>query len=127
MLTKIKNEPRHPQKAPMTIAAGISRSVFSSDSKVPNFKVAASVKEKGEPVLSAVKIESKKVHIDEPKKTRHSILNVQNVLGLEISYENKDPPIGEPNAAETPADAPAATNYLLITSFRKHLKPLIGI
>ena len=32
MLTKMKKEPRHPQMAPMTIAAGMSYSVFSSSS-----------------------------------------------------------------------------------------------
>jgi len=66
------------------------------------------------------------VQIEEPKKTRHNILNVQNVFGLEISYENNEPPIGAPKAADTPADAPAATSYLLMTSLRKHLNPSIG-
>jgi len=38
-------------------------------------------------------------------------------VGFESSYENKVPPIGEPKAALTPADIPAAANSLLITSF----------
>ena len=109
------------------MAAGMSSRVFSSGSRYPNFRVAASVRENGEPVFKAVKIESINVQTEDPKKTRHSILNVQNVLGFEISYENSEPPIGDPKAADTPADAPAATSYLLWTSLRKHRNPSIGI
>merc|ERR1712016_132154 len=68
-----------------------------------------------------------KVHIDEPKNTLHNMLNVQNVLGFELSYENSEPPIGEPKAADTPAEAPAATSCLLMTSFRRHRNPVIGM
>ncbi len=54
-----------------------------------------------------------KVLTAEVKKTSQSVLKVQKVVGLEISYANKAPPIGEPNAALTPAAAPAAMNVLL--------------
>jgi len=45
---------------------------------------------------------------------------LQYVLGFEISYANKLPPIGLPKAAETPAAAPAAAAYLLKSSFWKY-------
>lgn len=51
--------------------------------------------------------------------TRHNMLNVQKVFGLEISYEKSAPPIGAPNAHDTPALAPAAIIYLLMTSLRR--------
>ena len=47
------------------------------------------------------------VEIAEAKKTSHNMLNVQKVVGLEISKQKRAPPIGEPKAAETPAAAPA--------------------
>ena len=53
----------------------------------------------------------------EQKNVIQSISNDQNVVGLDISYENRQPPIGALNAALTPADIPAATNSLFETSF----------
>jgi hypothetical protein len=47
------------------------------------------------------------------------MLNVQKVVGFESSYENNEPPIGEPKAALTPAETPPAKNSLLDTSFLK--------
>jgi hypothetical protein len=41
------------------------------------------------------------------------------VVGFENSYEKREPPIGEPNAALTPAETPPAKNSLLETSFLK--------
>ena len=61
----------------------------------------------------------RKVVIEQEAKTRQSMLNVQKVFGLDISYEKRAPPIGAPKAAETPAEAPAAIIYLFITSLRK--------
>jgi len=55
------------------------------------------------------------------------MLNLQNVLGLDISYANIAPPIGAPKATLTPADAPAATNYLFFSSFCKNSRPKPGI
>ena len=54
-----------------------------------------------------------KVLTAEVKKTSQRVLKVQKVVGFEISYANKAPPIGEPNASLTPAAAPAAMNVLL--------------
>lgn len=56
----------------------------------------------------------------EQKNVIQSISNDQNVVGLDISYENRQPPIGAPNAALTPADTPAAANSLFETSFLKY-------
>ena len=58
-----------------------------------------------------------KVLTAQQKNVLHIILKVQKVVGFDSSYENNVPPIGEPNAALTPADIPAAANSLLITSF----------
>lgn len=53
----------------------------------------------------------------EQKNIFHVKPKDQKVLGFEISYANKLPPIGLPNAAETPAAAPAAAISLLQCSF----------
>ena len=57
------------------------------------------------------------VAILELKNIFHVRSKPQYVLGLEISYANKLPPIGLPKAADTPAAAPAAAAYLLKSSF----------
>ena len=104
--TNIKSDPRTPQTLPITRAAGMSRTLFSVSSSFPNFSVDWSVSENGDPSSSDVRIESVNVLNALARKTLQSIPNVQKVLGLEISYENKVPPIGAPNAALTPADMP---------------------
>ena len=48
----------------------------------------------------------------EAKKTSQSMLKVQKVVGFEISYVKSAPPMGDPKAAETPAEAPAAMSCL---------------
>jgi len=60
------------------------------------------------------------VLIEQQKKILQSMLNVQKVAGLDSSYEKSAPPIGAPNAALTPAEAPPAKNSLLETSFLKY-------
>lgn len=69
----------------------------------------------------------KKVANEHDKNTFQIIENLQKVFGLDISYENSVPPIGAPNAALTPAEAPAATYYLLFSSFLKNSNPYLGI
>jgi len=64
-----------------------------------------------------IRIFSVNVLILEQKKIFHVSPKLQYVLGLEISYTSKLPPIGLPNAAETPAAAPAAATSLLQISF----------
>jgi hypothetical protein len=64
-----------------------------------------------------IKMFKAKVATLEQKKIFHVRSKVQYVLGLEISYASKLPPIGEPKAAETPAAAPAAAISLLKFSF----------
>ena len=59
----------------------------------------------------------KNVPNEQDKKTFQIIVNLQNVFGLDISYENRVPPIGAPKATLTPAEAPAAANYRLFASF----------
>jgi len=50
--------------------------------------------------------------VQQVKKVFQSKLNVQTGFPLESSYKNNAPPIGAPKAQLTPAEAPAAINYL---------------
>ena len=75
--------------------------------------MAASDKVTGFPFQSAVKMPRTKVLTAEQKKFLQSKLNVQKVLGVDISYANNAPPMGAPKATATPADAPAAINSRL--------------
>ena len=68
-----------------------------------------------------------KVLILEQKKIFQVKPNDQYVLGLDTSYANSDPPIGDPKAADTPAAAPAAAISLLSTLFLKYYKKEKGI
>lgn len=69
---------------------------------------------------------STKVLIDEQRNVFQIRLKLQKLDGLESSYANKVPPIGEPKAAATPAAAPAAAKSLLSKSFLKYSKHLNG-
>jgi len=57
------------------------------------------------------------------KKVFQSKANVQTGFPLESSYKNNAPPIGAPKATLTPAEAPAAINYLLFTLFLINSNP----
>jgi hypothetical protein len=81
----------------------------------------------GVPALRQLKILRTKVAILEQKKVFHIKPNDQNVYGLDISYANNEPPMGEAKAAETPAAAPAAAISLLLTLFLKNLQKEKGI
>ena len=88
----------------------------------PNFKVEAEAKVKSSklfPSLIYPKNDKVNVLIEQQKKILQIIPKVQKVAGLDNSYENNAPPIGAPNAALTPAEAPPARNSLLETSFLK--------
>ena len=63
----------------------------------------------------------------EEKNVSQMVRNVQNVVGFESSYVNKAPPIGDPKAALTPADAPAAMKVLFSKSFWNHLNRSRGM
>lgn len=94
---------------PNTIAAGKSSKVFSSLAETdPNLSAPESDKLNGLPVDKDYNIDKVKVATDVAVNTLQSMLNVQNVFGFEISYENKAPPIGAPNATATPQDPPHA-------------------
>ena len=62
----------------------------------------------------------------EQKKIFQVRSNVQNDEGREISYMNKEPPIGEPKAADTPAAAPAQAISRLSTSLWNFNNDVIG-
>jgi hypothetical protein len=79
------------------------------------------------PALRQLKILRMKVLMLEQKKVFHIKPNDQNVYGLDISYANNEPPMGEAKAAETPAAAPAAAISLLLTLFLKNLQKEKGI
>ena len=102
---------------PITTAAGRSNIVFVVVYKLPNFKAPESVTEIGDPWERDYIMLSVNVPTLVAKNTRQSILNVQKVLGFEISYENKAPPIGAPKAQLTPTEDPAAMICRRMTSF----------
>ena len=106
----MKKEPRRPQIRPIMMAAGKSRSEDSVSESLPNLRAPVSFREKVVPVQSELRIPSRNVQMEQEANTRQSMLNVQNVFGFEISYENRAPPIGAPKAADTPVEAPAAIN-----------------
>jgi hypothetical protein len=99
------------------MAAGRSRIELSYSPREPNFRVLESVSETGTPLQREERKDSVKVAKVEAAKTLQSMLKVQKVFGLDISYEKRAPPMGAPKAAATPAEAPAAINCLLVTSF----------
>ena len=81
----------------------------------PNFTVDP-VKPSLNPLLSAnvYSIPRTKTAKLQVMKVFQIIEKVQNEVGFDISYANRAPPIGAPNAAATPADPPAAINCLLV-------------
>ena len=74
------------------------------------------------PLYNYYNIPKKNVEIEEQKKTLQVSEKVQKVFGFESSKANRDPPIGAPKAAETPAAPPIARNFLLSVSFLKFLR-----
>ena len=70
-----------------------------------------------EPECKFVKIAKTKVLMADEKNVSQMVRNVQNVVGLDNSYVKRAPPIGEPKAALTPAEAPAAMKVLFSKSF----------
>ena len=81
----MKNAPSNPAKIPIIIAADISLYVFELYSIVLNFKAPELERLKGLPSKSDYNIDNVKVAVDVAINTLHSIMKVQNVLGLEIS------------------------------------------
>lgn len=122
----MKKEPRRPQTAPIMIAAGMSRMELSVSPSLPNLRAALSYSDGGTPSHMELRKDKTNVLRADAANTLHSMLKVQKVFGFDISYEKSAPPMGAPKAALTPADAPAATIYLFVTSFCKHLKLSIG-
>lgn len=112
--TRIKIAPMMPQTKPIMTAPDSSYSgIGCSSGMIPNLSTAASDKVTGLLLYSDVKIPSTNVLPAEQKKFLHRRLKVQNVFGVDISYANRAPPIGAPNATATPADTPAAMNSRL--------------
>mmetsp|Transcript_6817 Transcript_6817/g.8992 ORF Transcript_6817/g.8992 Transcript_6817/m.8992 type:complete len:209 (+) Transcript_6817:1431-2057(+) len=126
VLTKMNSAPKHPEIAPIIKAAGKSVTSLVTWVNLPNLRIPESDKVTGAPVFKAVKMDKVNVLIPEQKKILQSILNDQKVVGLDTSYAKREPPIGAPKAALTPADAPAAMKVLLSQSFWKHLNPSSG-
>jgi hypothetical protein len=77
----MKNAPIRPHIVPMIIEAGRSSILLDLFSNLPNFKLAESLIERGAFSNREFKIESVKDDTEVHKKTRQSIINVQNVLG----------------------------------------------
>lgn len=72
------------------------------------------------PSYSCLNTLNTNVLIVEAKNTFQVKEKDQNVFGFDISYANRDPPIGAPNAALTPAAVPTASNFLFSKSFLKY-------
>ena len=86
----------------------------------PNFSEAA-VHVANFPWRRLSKIAMKKTAEELETNVFQSIENFQKGLGYESSKKNRAPPIGAPNATLTPAEAPAAMNYLFLWSLCKNL------
>ena len=110
--TSTKRAPMRPVIAPKIIDDGAFEIGECSWVRVPNFRTAALLSVTSWPAFKLLRIASVSVEIAEAKKTSHNMLNVQKVVGFEISKQKRAPPIGDPKAAETPAAAPAAINCL---------------
>ena len=108
MLTAINPAPKHPAKMPVIMLAGIASIVGDVIGVVPNFRTAEDMVFTYSPSRSALKIAKVNTAIAQDKKFFQITVNFQKVLGFEISYAKSAPPIGAPNAADTPADVPAA-------------------
>ena len=114
VLTLINKGPRIPVITPMNIAPGTtSVGVTFSILTLPNLREEA-VQEENLPWTAASSIAIVTHAHPHDKNVFHSMENFQNGLGLESSNINKAPPIGAEKAAATPAEAPAAMNYLLL-------------
>jgi hypothetical protein len=99
------------------IKKGKSYNLYGFSSYSPNLIRPAFVILKSSPFIIHIRIFSVNVLTLEQKNIFQVNPNDQKVLGFEISYANKLPPIGLPKAAETPAAAPAAAISLLKCSF----------
>ena len=126
-LTLTNSAPSSPAITPISTAAGASERGEYSIAVFPNLSSEALSRDITPLFFNDSHIPKVKVLIAELMKTLQSIPNVQNVLGFEISYVNKVPPIGAPKAALTPAELPADMNVRLSVSFRKQANELIGI
>lgn len=107
----MNNAPKLPPIIPKIMAAGMSArsegSVELPSLIRPAFWIIISP-----PACIYLKILRKNVLILQAKKTLQVNEKDQNVLGLDNSYANKDPPIGAPKAALTPEARPIAINFL---------------
>lgn len=80
---------------------------------LPNLRTEELVRVTVDPLNRLVRVAKVSVEMAEQKNTSQSMLNVQKVVGFEISKVKSAPPIGDPKAADTPAAAPAAMNWRL--------------
>jgi hypothetical protein len=106
--------PSKPEITPKIIAPGrTSLGVIFATLTWPNLRADA-VQVLNFPCVMASNTARKNTAIEQVKNVFQSIENFQNGLGLESSNMNKAPPIGAPKAQATPAEAPAAINYLFL-------------
>ena len=111
--TVTSRAPIIPVILPIMRAAGRSFIGEYSWVRFPNLSTAAPLRDITLPLSILVRNARVSVLTAEVKKTSQRVLKVQKVVGFDISYANKAPPIGDPKAALTPAAAPAAMNVLL--------------
>ena len=110
----MKRGPRRPDIIPRIIAPGrTSLGVMSTTLTAPNLRAEA-VQVLNLPWVDASNTAKKNTAIPQEKNVFHNIENFQKGFGLESSKMKRAPPIGAPNAQATPAEAPAAMNYLFL-------------
>lgn len=77
---------------------------------IPNLIAPESERDRGLPICSDCNTARMKQAIEVEVNTFQINPKSQNVLGFDISYAKRAPPIGAPNATLTPAAPPAAIN-----------------
>lgn len=80
----------------------------------PNFKTDYAVSVMSCPVQRATATARLNVATEAQMKFLHKSLKFQKVEGPDNSYAKRAPPMGAPNATDTPAEIPAATNSLYL-------------
>ena len=116
-LMLMKNAPKSPLIDPMITAPRRTKvGVTTSGYALANFN-ALSLQSTALPCKRLSKNPIVNTAVQHVKKVFQSNVKVQTGFPLESSYKNNAPPIGAPKATLTPAEAPAAISYLLLTLF----------
>ena len=104
-----KYAPKIPHRTPFMKQAGIVAIVDDVNSAAPmKLRVEAETCLTSPNIIRSWQAANVITDVAHAMNTFHVTVKVQNVVGFESSYVKRAPPTGEPKAAATPADAPAA-------------------